>query len=143
AINLSFIKILDHLTELSNVNAFDPWVRSIMRNTLLDEWRKNKRRQEHEVLMETIADNAASDSSYFESDAAVSEEALSDMLTQLPPTTRLVFTLFAIEGFSHKEIAEKMEISTGTTRWHVNEARQQLKQMLEAMHAPISKLKTA
>ena len=52
------------------------------------------------------------------------------MLFLLPKATNVVFNLFAIDGFSHKEISEKLGITTNTSKWHVKEARKKLKTLL-------------
>jgi RNA polymerase sigma-70 factor (ECF subfamily) len=57
------------------------------------------------------------------------EEILA-MIRQLSDATRYVFNLYAIDGFSHREIAEMMQISEGTSRWHLSEARRQLKTII-------------
>ena len=57
-------------------------------------------------------------------------EELNDMLFLLPKATNVVFNLFAIDGFSHKEISEKLGITTNTSKWHVKEARKKLKTLL-------------
>jgi RNA polymerase sigma-70 factor (ECF subfamily) len=52
------------------------------------------------------------------------------MILKLPKATKLVFNLFAIDGYSHKEIAEQLNISTNTSKWHVKEARNKLKEQI-------------
>ena len=52
-------------------------------------------------------------------------------LKQLPETTALVFNLHVVEGYKHKEIAQMLCISEGTSKWHVSEAKKQLSQLLE------------
>ena len=52
------------------------------------------------------------------------------MLLSLPKATRTVFSLIAIDGYSHKEIAERLNISLETSKWHMKEARKRLKVML-------------
>ena len=56
---------------------------------------------------------------------------LLDMVRQLPPATQAVFNLYMIEGYSHKEIATLLGISTGTSKWHLSEARKQLRNLIE------------
>ena len=51
---------------------------------------------------------------------------LETLLRQLPPMSQKVFNLFAVDGFSHREIAEMLHISEGTSKWHVSQARRQL-----------------
>lgn len=58
-------------------------------------------------------------------------EALEKMIQRLPDMSRKVFNLFAIEGYSHKEISEMLEISDGTSKWHVSFARKSLQAMIK------------
>ena len=60
----------------------------------------------------------------------IEAEAFERMLQCLPPMSRNVFNLFAIDGYSHAEIAEMLMISTGTSKWHVSNARQILQKAL-------------
>jgi RNA polymerase sigma factor (sigma-70 family) len=53
------------------------------------------------------------------------------LVNTLPPATREVFQLYAIEGFSHMEIAEQVNISIGTSKWHLSTARKQLQHLLQ------------
>jgi RNA polymerase sigma-70 factor (ECF subfamily) len=62
-------------------------------------------------------------------------EAFAELLLRLPPMSRNVFNLFAIDGFAHKEIAELMGISEGTSKWHVSHARSILQQAITAQAA--------
>jgi RNA polymerase sigma-70 factor (ECF subfamily) len=49
---------------------------------------------------------------------------------KLPPATHAVFVMYAVEGYNHREIAERLQISEGTSKWHLSEARKNLQQML-------------
>ena len=72
-------------------------------------------------------------------DVQVRDEPLSSMYAEdimkmvdlLPPATQNVFRLFAIEGLSHAEIGEQEDISVGTSKWHLNAAREKLKALLK------------
>ena len=57
----------------------------------------------------------------------LSSEAIVSLVQQLPPMTRTVFNLFVMDGLSHAEIAQQLNISEGTSAWHVNAARTRLK----------------
>jgi RNA polymerase sigma-70 factor (ECF subfamily) len=54
-----------------------------------------------------------------------------NLLEYLKPATKRVFILFVIEGYTHKEIGEIMEMSDGTSKWHLSSARKELKELLE------------
>ena len=58
-------------------------------------------------------------------------DELFEILKSLPPMTEKIFNLFAIDGYKHKEIAELLAISEGTSKWHVSDARKKLKAVLQ------------
>lgn len=130
ALNLGFMKILKNLSAYNQQIPFKVWVRKIMVNTLIDEYRKIKREREKVVYVETYYDNV----DYSEVNEALSRMDYKHLLSQislLPEATRKVFNLFAIDGYAHKEIAELLGISEGTSKWHLNAARQKLKEYIE------------
>ena len=59
-------------------------------------------------------------------------EELENMIKRLPPVSQKVFNLFAIDGFSHKEIGTMLGISDGTSKWHLSFSRKKLKEFIEA-----------
>jgi RNA polymerase sigma factor (sigma-70 family) len=67
---------------------------------------------------------------YSEIDDNIEAEELKKMLDILAPATRLVFNLYAIDGYSAKEITEELEISYETVKWHIKEARKKLRSAL-------------
>ena len=52
------------------------------------------------------------------------------LIHQLPPATHAVFVLYAVEGYNHREIAAQLQISEGTSKWHLSEARKKLQQAI-------------
>ncbi|MNY63341.1 RNA polymerase sigma factor [compost metagenome] len=56
---------------------------------------------------------------------------LQQLLDTLPPATKMVFNLYAIDGYSSKEIMEEFQISYETVKWHIKEARKRLKAQLD------------
>jgi RNA polymerase sigma-70 factor (ECF subfamily) len=129
-VNNAFIKLVDSLNNYDSNGSFEAWSRVIMRNVIIDEYRRNKTRRaffSEDKLEEQDTLKHASNSA----DAAFETEELEGYLMRLPPVTRMAFNLFAIEGLSHKEIATTLSISEGTSKWHISEARRQLKAMIE------------
>ena len=70
---------------------------------------------------------------YNEADKRFDEEELLIMIRQLPPMSQKVFNLYVIDGYNHKEIGEQLNISEGTSKWHLSSARQKLKAMLRKL----------
>jgi RNA polymerase sigma-70 factor (ECF subfamily) len=69
---------------------------------------------------------------YNQADLQFDAQELRNMLERLPDVTQRVFNMYALDGFKHREIADYLGISEGTSKWHVSDARKKLKAMLEA-----------
>jgi len=126
--NDAFLKILTNIEKYNPKTPFEAWVRRIAINTAIDDYRKNRKREE---MFET-ADNfdGLEEAIYNDIDSEIETEELNDMLLTLPKATRVVFNLFAIDGYSHKEITEELNIKLETSKWHMKEARKRLKALL-------------
>lgn len=130
SLNLGFLKVLNNLTSYKPEIPFKAWIRRIMVNTLIDEYRRNRREREHVTYVEKYFDT----SDFSEVNEALSRIGCGQILEQvdkLPEATKKVFNLYVIDGYSHKEIAAMLEISEGTSKWHLNAARQKLKNYIE------------
>lgn len=126
--NDAFLKILTNIEKYNSNNPFEAWIRRIAINTAIDDYRKNKKREE----MFEAADSfeGIEKVTYNEIDNQIETDELNDMLLELPKATRVVFNLFAIDGYSHKEITEELGIGLETSKWHMKEARKRLKAVL-------------
>ena len=127
-INFGFLKVLQNIKKYSNDYALATWIRKIMVNHCIDEFRKNK------SYLSTIHLKEESNNTYVEYNEAetrMNTEELQSMLNELPNVTSKVFNMYAIDGFKHKEIAERLNISIGTSKWHVSEARKRLRNKIE------------
>ena len=126
-LNTGFLKVFRGL------DRFDPakgslytWIRTIVVNNCLDQVRADK------SLRRTGELDASVDAEIHpEVYSRISQQSILDMVRQLAPATRAVFNLFALEGYGHKEIAQMLKISEGTSKWHFSEARKKLKQLIE------------
>ena len=68
---------------------------------------------------------------------SIDSESAIQMLNVLPPATKLVFNLYAIEGYKSKEIVEELNISYETVKWHIKQARKKLKQLIIENKIPL------
>ena len=126
--NEAFFKVLTNIDKYNSNSPFEAWIRRIAINTAIDDYRKNKKREE----MFEAEDNfdGFEEVTYNEVDDTIEAEELSNMLLELPKATRIVFNLFAVDGYSHKEITEELGIGLETSKWHMKEARKRLKILL-------------
>ena len=125
--NRGMEKVYKKLGQYKGDGPFMGWVWKIMVNTSIDEYRIIKRYDEVELTEEPAAHNTFLPEAYSEIEG---REVLKE-IRELPGKTGLVYNMFAIDGFTHKEIAEKLGIEIGTSWWHVNEARKQIKAKMD------------
>lgn len=129
-LNDAFLKVFRHLSAYDVSKAlFYTWIRKIVINSAIDRLRGQKMLNEHVVLSDQ-PDGPGIDN---EAISKMDGDELLKLIRQLPVTTRLVFNLYSVDGFSHKEIASMLGISEGTSRWHLSDARRQLKLIIHLM----------
>jgi RNA polymerase sigma factor (sigma-70 family) len=107
--------------------SMEGWIKKIMINTSLDWLRKNKKLQ-NQVEIDDIHENVYSDAATSE---LLTTKELLKIIQGLPAGYRTVFNLFAIEGYSHKEIADMLSISESTSKSQYSRARMQLQRIIQ------------
>ncbi len=115
-----FIKIFENLAYYKYEGSFEGWMHRIIVNTALEKYREKNhlyRVDDIDTIPELDADPDNNDYSGLE---AVD---LLDMIRELPPKYRMVFNLYAIEGYTHKEISRMINISEGTSKSNLSRAR--------------------
>jgi RNA polymerase sigma factor (sigma-70 family) len=128
-LNIGFFKILSNLNKFEINSPFKPWIRRIMINTLINEYNKEQIHQKNILYVESYIETE----DYSELNECLSRsnaEEIFDFIARLAPASRQVFNLYFIDGYKHKEIAELLGISEGTSKWHLNAAKEKLKEML-------------
>lgn len=126
--NQGFMKVLTNLGSRRAEVPFELWVRRIMINTVIDDFRKERQRKTHESMEASVEEIDMSHvNDYLHHMEA---EAFASMLQRVPDMSRQVFNLFAIDGYPHAEIATMLNISEGTSKWHVSHARKVLQQAI-------------
>ncbi|MFT3995424.1 MAG: RNA polymerase sigma factor [Dysgonomonas sp.] len=120
-----FIKVFAHITSFQEKGSFEGWMKRIFINQALENIRKKKTiiqsSDDLENLSDIVDDSTEDDQMY-----NISENELLKMIQELPPGYSAVFNMYAIENYSHKEIADMLEISEGTSRSQYVRARQLL-----------------
>ena len=130
-LNLAFLKVLQHLEQYDHLGSFKGWVSKITLRSIIDEFRtQQKHYQTHVYQGQTITETDWPHSELNQIVAEIDLDHLMVMVHQLSSMDRQVFNLFAIDGYSHKEIANMLNISEGTSKWHVHEARKKLRERL-------------
>jgi RNA polymerase sigma factor (sigma-70 family) len=115
-----FIKIFENLVNYKHEGSFEGWIRRIMVNTALEKYRSKHnlyRVDDIDQIPELDAEP------YNEDYSGLEAVDLLEIIRELPPKYRMVFNLFAIEGYSHKEISKMVNISEGTSKSNLSRAR--------------------
>ncbi len=128
-LNKAFLKILTNLESYSPKVPFEAWIRRITINTAIDEYRKAQR-SKVDYVEEPMQLAALSEMDYNEADKRFDAEELIALVQKLPPVSQKVFNLYIIDGYNHKEIAEQLGMSEGTSKWHLSSARKKLQEMM-------------
>jgi RNA polymerase sigma-70 factor (ECF subfamily) len=114
----AFTKILDRIDQYKGEGSFEGWIRRIMVNEALTFLRKNR-----SMYVETDLEAADREPDYESISDHLEAEELMDLIQELPTGYRIVFNLYAIDGYSHKEIAAQLGISENTSKSQLSRAR--------------------
>lgn len=138
AFNTGFLKAFQSIKNFDiEKGELGGWIRKIMIYTAIDLCRK-----ELKFNVKSLDEWDSDD--YFISPSALEKLYFEDILKNirtLPFATQTVFNLSVLDGFTHKEISEQLNISEGTSRWHLAEAKRKLRELLEALATDSNKSK--
>lgn len=123
--NDGFLKVFQKVGTFRAEGSFEGWIRRLIYHTLADFFKKEK----NYIRFIQIEEAEQQQTPASQSDALEFEELIL-LLDRIPFRSAEVFKLYAIEGFSHLEIGEKMQISEGTSKWHLSNARERLRTIL-------------
>lgn len=126
-LNDAFMKVFVNIRTYDSERAFKPWLRTIIVNTAINHFHRNKRSREWEEL-ETAEYKMGSEETII---SGISYQEIISMVQQLTPAYRTVFNLYVIDGFKHEEIAEMLGISVGTSKSNLAKAKRNLQSILE------------
>lgn len=129
-INNAFLKAVKNIAQFQLGTSFVSWIKVILHNEIIDDFRKNKRHYATIQLQEQkeVSEEAHFDENY---DFSVEKIKVTAVLSKLPPATRTVFNLFLWDDFSPSEIASELGISIDTVRWHIKMARKRIRHQIE------------
>ena len=132
-LNDALVKVFQKINSFEGKGNVMAWIRRIVVNTCIDFFRSNSK----DVLygskeMEDVKEDISFD---YDALKQLESQDLLQLIQNLPKEMSLIFRLYAIEGYSHKEIAEKLNINISTSKWYTFEARKKLKQQITTMYS--------
>lgn len=122
-----FLLIFDKIGQYSFLGSFEGWAKRLMINNALQYYRKEK-------FLELITEDIPEEQEVEIDDASVSLDYLLGIIQELPDRYRLVFNLYVIDNYSHKEISEMLNINIGTSKSNLSRARMILKDKIEGIN---------
>ena len=125
-INEGFLKVFTHLNRYDSAQPFEAWLRTILVNTAVDYYRKRQKWAD-EISLDGLEITDWHDDII----GAISAQEILGLVQNLPPAYRMVFTMFVVDGYSHREIADLLGIQEGTSKSNLRDARCKLQLMIK------------
>jgi len=122
---MGFTKVFEKISQFKGEGSFEGWVRRIMVNESLSHLRKTRA-----MMVEIDLEKAEREPDYDRLADHLEAEDLLKMIEKLPPGYKIVFNMYAIDGYSHKEIAEALGINENTSKSQLSRARIYLQKLL-------------
>ncbi|MBX2815843.1 MAG: sigma-70 family RNA polymerase sigma factor [Saprospiraceae bacterium] len=125
-----FVLLFKNIAKYQGTGSFEGWIRRIFVNTALKKYQR-KRFDKERVGIEHVQEPELDATAL----SSLSEQEIIALIQELPEGYRIVFNMFAIEGYSHKEIAAQLGINEATSRTQLLKARKQLQRKLLKLHS--------
>jgi RNA polymerase sigma-70 factor, ECF subfamily len=125
-VNDGFLKVFTNLKKYDRNQSFKAWLRTVFVNNAIDYYRKNNKFNSQTSGIEGVETES------FDVDiiSKISGEEILALVQRLSPVYKMVFTMYVIEGYNHREIGEKLGIQEGTSKSNLRDARQRLQAMI-------------
>jgi RNA polymerase sigma-70 factor (ECF subfamily) len=120
----SFLIIFDKINQYKNSGPFEGWAKRIVINYVLQQYRKQN-------VFEIVSEKIPAEEELEIDDDSISLEFLTKIIQELPDRYRLVFNLYVLDGYSHKEISEMLGINIGTSKSNLARAKAILKTKID------------
>ena len=120
-----FVKVFNHIDRFRGEGSFEGWMKRIFINTAIEHYRKAQNHSGHSDIDTVQAEPIAS-----KAGGLLARQDLMKLVQSLPVGYRTIFNLYAIEGYTHREIGEMLSISEGTSKSQLARARTTLQRML-------------
>ena len=120
----AFLIIFNKIEQYKSKGSFEGWLKRVTINTVLQKYRTQK-------VFDIVNENIIEEVELEVDEEHISIDYLLQIIQELPDRYRLVFNLYVLDGYSHKDIADMLEINIGTSKSNLARARQILKQTIE------------
>lgn len=128
-LQIGFLKVFQNMHKYDGNGALGGWIRRVIVNSCIDHYRSDKWSRNREKY-EDFVDYNIEDTGAFNPDKIYAREDFLRITCQLPDGYRMILNLYFLEDLSHKEIAEQLKITEGTSKSQLFKAKKYLKQIL-------------
>jgi RNA polymerase sigma-70 factor (ECF subfamily) len=131
AVHNAFMKMIRSIDQFRSNSSFEAWIVRILRNELIDEFRRNNKQSA--IKFSELKDDIQDHNFQIDQLENTPPTQLLQLLNQLPPASKVVFNLYAIDEYSIKQISEALEISIETVKWHLKTSRKTLRARISTL----------
>ncbi len=125
-----FIRIFTYLDRFENKGSFEGWMRRTMVNTAINYYKKNLSSAREAEYNEYVSGKSNDEDAL----SSLSHKELLKLIQNMPQGYRTIFNLYIIEGYSHKDIAESLNISENTSKSQLSRARSHLQERIRKIY---------
>ena len=131
AVHNAFMKMIRSIDQFRSNSSFEAWIIRILRNELIDEFRRNNKQSA--IKFSELKDDIQDHNFQIDQLETTAPAQLLQLLNELPPASKVVFNLYAIDEYSIKQISEALEISIETVKWHLKTSRKTLRARISTL----------
>lgn len=131
AVHNAFMKMIRSIDQFCINSSFEAWIVRILRNELIDEFRRNNKQSA--IKFSELKDDIQDHDFQIDQLENTAPAQLLQLLNELPPASKVVFNLYAIDEYSIKQISEALEISIETVKWHLKTSRKTLRARISTL----------
>ena len=131
AVHNTFLKMIRSIDQFRCNSSFEAWIVRILRNELIDEFRRNNKQSA--IKFSELKDDIQDHNFQIDQLENTAPTQLLQLLNELPPASKVVFNLYAIDEYSIKQISEALEISIETVKWHLKTSRKTLRARISTL----------
>jgi RNA polymerase sigma factor (sigma-70 family) len=135
---IAFMTIFSEIHTFRREGPIDPWIRRIVVNTAINNYKKNLKHYYHADYEEISESDVEEGDNFLVPDYHSAEEVLK-VIQELPEGYRMVLNLYIVEGYKHKEIAEILDINIGTSKSQLSKAKKIIQEKLAHRYNEISR----
>jgi len=129
--NDGFLKIFKNISGYKNTGSFEGWMKRIIVNNCLDYLKSRETKNAIKISHAQPTNETFDVAVQADALKAIQFKELLGLIQELPATTKTVFNMYVFDGYSHREISQNLEITEGTSSWHLHHARNILQKQIK------------